>query len=430
MFCTERLVWGGLRIVSTIILASPLLVAQTQNPPPAGEVHALTRRMEALEAQLAATNAELQAIKAEQAKQVSPSGSAAVLPENENESSEASVSTEAAATERLQLGGIHLRVFGDVRLEGSDTRRDKTSFRMDDLDVFLNSRLSDKLSALTDVNFHFGGEFTAIPIIDRILLRYEHSQNFGFEVGRFHTGIGYSNDAFHQGRWLLTTVNRPFFLEFSGEAGILPDRMTGISANGDIPSGRLGLKYLAEVGSAETQRNLFSNDDQFIDENNGLGINLALIAKPGRWPGFQAGFSFYRDRMSPVTSQGIALSPIGQQIYAAHALYQNTSFQFLNEVILVRHELRNGSRVVFDSPAFYSLLSRSFGAVRPFLRYQYFNASNNEPIYSDLGRRNGPSAGIRYDFSEYADFKAQYDHMDDNNRKPSNGGQLQIDFTF
>jgi hypothetical protein len=386
--------------------------------------------MEALEAQLAATNAELRAIKTEQAKPASPSASETAPPENENKSSETSVSAEAAATERLKLGGIHVRVFGDVRLQGSDTLGDKTSFRMDDLDVFLNSRISDKLSALTDVNFHFGDEFTAIPIIDRILLRYEETQNFGFEVGRFHTGIGYSNDAFHQGRWLLTTVDRPFFLEFSGEAGILPDRMTGVSASGDIPSGPVGLSYLAQFGSTETRRNLFANEAQFIDEDNGLGINLGLIARPGRWPGFQAGFSFYRDRMSPVTSQGIALSPIGQQIYAAHVLYQNASFQFLNEVILVRHELRNGSGVVFDSPAFYSLLSRRFGAVRPYLRYQYFNASNNEPIYSDLGRRNGPSVGIRYNFSEYADLKAQYDHIDDGNREPANGGQLQIDFTF
>ena len=77
----------------------------------------------------------------------------------------------------------------------------------------------------------------------------KHSQNFGFQVGRFHTGIGYANDAFHQGRWLFTTVDRPFFLEFSGEAGILPDRMVGVSASGDIPSGSLGLKYLVEVGN-------------------------------------------------------------------------------------------------------------------------------------------------------------------------------------
>jgi hypothetical protein len=430
MSSTERFVFGGLRIFVAIILTSPLLSAQTQNPPSAVDADALIHRMEVLEAQLAATNAELQAIKAEQAKQGTQSGSETVPAENENKSAEASVSTEATATERLKLGGIHVRVFGDVRLEGSDTPGDKPSFRMDDLDIFLNSRLSDKLSALTDVNFHFGDEFTAIPIIDRILLRYEQTQNFGFEVGRFHTGIGYSNDAFHQGRWLLTTVDRPFFLEFSGEGGILPDRMTGISANGDIPSGRLGLRYLAEVGSTETRRNLFSNEDQFIDENNSLGINLGLIAKPSRWPGFQAGFSFYRDRMSPVTSQGIALSPIGQQIYAVHVLYQNASFQFLNEAIMVRHEIRNGSGVAYDSPALYSLLSRRFGVVRPYVRYQYFNASDNEPIYSDLGRRNGPSVGIRYDFSEYADLKAQYDHVDDVNRTPTNGGQLQIDFTF
>jgi hypothetical protein len=430
MFRTKRLSLGGLRVVFALILTSPLAGAQAQNPPSAGQMSALAQRIEALEAQLAATNAELQAIKAEQAKQESQSEKEAALAADETRSGPATPSTETSATERLKLGGVHVRLFGDVRLQGSDAKGGKTSFAMDDLDLFLNTRLSDELSALTDVNFHFADDFTAIPIIDRILLRYERTQNFGFEIGRFHTGIGYSNDAFHQGRWLLTTVDRPFFLEFSGEAGILPDRMTGVSASGDIPSGPLGLKYIAEFGSTATQRTLFSNEDQFIDENNGLGINLSLIVRPVRWSRFQAGFSFYRDRMSPVTSAGVALAPIGQQIYAAHALYQNPGFQFLNEVLLVRHEFRDGSGIVFDSPAFYSLLSKRFGVVRPFLRYQYFNASNNEPIFSDLGRRNGPAAGIRYDFSEKADFKAQYDHVEDRNRAATNGAQLQMDFTF
>jgi hypothetical protein len=428
MFWNKRLVLVG--VWATLALILPLADGQTQTPTPEQAVNALAQRIEALEAQLAATNAELQAIKAEQARQSSLGWNEAALQANENKSPEAAATTESSATDRLKLGNIHIRVFGDVRLQGSDAQGDKTSFRMDDLDVFLNGRLSDKLSALTDVNFHFGLEFAAIPIIDRILLRYEHTQNFGFEMGRFHTGIGYSNDAFHQGRWLLTTVDRPFFLEFSGEAGILPDRMTGISTSGDIPSGPLGLKYLAEFGSTETRRNLFANENQFIDENNSLGINVGLIARPNRWPGFQAGFSFYRDRISPVTSQEIALSPISQQIFAAHALYQNTNFQFLNEVLFVRHQLRDGSGDVFDTPAFYSLLSQRFGVVRPYFRYQYVNASNHEPIYSDLGRRNGPSAGIRYDFSENADFKAQYDHIDDRNRQSTNGAQLQIDFTF
>jgi hypothetical protein len=428
MGCTNKFILKEPRVVVLImILASSLAAGQTQGSPSTDPVNVLTQRISALEAQLAATNAELQSIKAEQAKL---GGSQAALPEHESQSPEAGAATESATTERLQLAGIHMRVFGDVRLAGSDAPGDQTSFRMDDLDVFLNARLSDRLSALTDVNFHFGDEFTAIPIIDRLLLHYEESQNFGFEIGRFHTGIGYANDAFHQGRWLLTTVDRPFFLEFSGEAGILPDRMVGVSIGGDIPSGPFGLKYLAEVGSTETRRNLFSNEDQYIDENNGLGTNLAVLARPGRWPGFQAGFSFYHDHISPVTSAGNSLPPIGQQIYAAHALYQNTGFQFLNEVLLVRPELRNGSGVVFDSPAFYNLISYRWGVLRPYFRYQYFNASDNEPIYSDLGRRNGPSLGIRYDFSEYADFKAQYDHVDDRNRPATNGAQLQIDFTF
>jgi len=85
---------------------------------------------------------------------------------------------------------------------------------------------------------------------------------------------------------------------------------------------------------------------------------------------------------------------------------------------------------VFRTPAFYSLLSKRFGVVRPYIRYQYINAANNEPLYSDLARINGPSTGIRYDFSESAAFKAQYDHIYNSGQGATNGAQLQIDFSF
>lgn len=398
----------------------------------------LLNRVELLEQQLATTNAklsstlaELQAVKAELEQNSNAStGSTPRLASEVAVANPIALSNSEHRPDGVNLAGIHVRVFGDVRLQDTDAKRDKPAFRMDDLDLFFNARLSDQLTALSDVNFHFEDTFVVEPIVDRILLKYQYNEHLAASIGRFHTGIGYFNDAFHQGRWLATTEDRPAFLEFSGEGGILPDRMVGLSFAGSIPSGALGLNYIAQAGSTATQRVLITTEEDYIDDNEGLGFNLALIAKPRSLPGLQAGFSFFRDHMSPVTSAGVALPTLEQQIYAAHVLYHAPDFEFLNEVLLVRHALQNGSGVRFRTPAFYSLVSRRFGEVRPYLRYQYINASDVEPLFSDLRRRSGPSLGIRYDFEENAAFKAQYDRIQNRGRDDTNGIQLQVDFAF
>ncbi|MGA8763167.1 MAG: hypothetical protein WB562_09905 [Candidatus Sulfotelmatobacter sp.] len=419
------------------IVTTRLVSAQVQAPAPPADAASLLKRVELLEQQLAATNtqlaatiAELQAVKAGPVKNPDASLGSTSTPAPEDAANQVAASNSDRGPGAINLAGIHVRVFGDVRLQGTDAKGDKPAFRMDDLDLFFNARLSDQFSALTDVNFHFKDNFSVNPIIDRILLKYQYNENLAASIGRFHTGIGYFNDAFHQGRWLATAVDRPLFLEFSGEGGILPDRMVGLSFAGSMPSGALGLNYLAQVGSTGTQRVLITDEEDFIDEGEGLGFNLGLIAKPRSLPGLQAGFSFFRDRMSPVTSGGDALPNLEQEIYAAHALYQTPRFEFLNEVLLVRHALQDGSGLTFRTPAFYSLLSRRFGVVRPYVRYQYINASDHEPLFSDLRRRNGPSLGIRYDFNENAAFKAQYDRIQSRGQDATNGIQLQVDFMF
>jgi len=70
------------------------------------------------------------------------------------------------------------------------------------------------------------------------------------------------------------------------------------------------------------------------------------------------------------------------------------------------------------------------GKTRPYFRYEYVNAGKTEPVLNTVGRRNGPSFGVRYDFSDYAAFKAQYDRIDGRTGKGVNGLTLQLAFTF
>jgi hypothetical protein len=55
----------------------------------------------------------------------------------------------------------------------------------------------------------------------------------------------------------------------------------------------------------------------------------------------------------------------------------------LNEALLDRHASA-GSSTTFNTPGFYTQISRQFAIYRPYFRYQYVNAANNEPVFPDV----------------------------------------------
>src|SRR5207247_10157642 len=58
-----------------------------------------------------------------------------------------------------------------------------------------------------------------------------------------------------------TTIDRPFIFAFEDEGGILPVHNVGLSASGQIPSGRLGLRYIAEIGNGRTSRSPLRSEE-------------------------------------------------------------------------------------------------------------------------------------------------------------------------
>jgi hypothetical protein len=158
--------------------------------------------------------------------------------------------------------------------------------------------------------------------------------------------------------------------------------------------------------------------------------------------GLQIGSSYYHDQISNNTldaNTGAQVAPppgapplsarYGQTIVNAYAVYVAHGIEFLNEGFLIRHALIGGS-LHFDTPAFYTQFAKQLGQWRPFVRYQYVNASPNNLIYNDVGLRFGPSFGARYDLNSYMAFTAQLDHTARRGLPNLDGLQLQWAFTF
>lgn len=329
---------------------------------------------------------------------------------------------------------LKLNIFGDVGAQGYNHQPD--TFLFGSLDLFMTARLSDKVSALGEVLFIADNDNTITPDVERLLLTYRQNDYFKASIGRYHSWVGYYNTAFNYGEYLETTTDRPFVYAFDDQGGVLPMQEVGINFTGKIPSGKLGLNYVLELGNgAGVPGTEAAQNNQ--DANNSKSVNGGLFLRPEKISGLQLGFSVRHDNRSlpgpPAVSETIA---------TVHAVFINSKYEILNEGVLVRHVEPTGP--VFTTTAFYTQWSRAFHDWRPYFRYQYFNAPNNDPVYvfaspndyappaatGFVGRLNGPSVGVRYDFTAHSAVKLQYDRISLRGFDTVNGLTSQIAFTF
>ena len=328
--------------------------------------------------------------------------------------------------------GVKLRMFGDVGYEATNQKGVTNSFSVGTLDLFMTGTLTDRVSVLGEVLFTPLRDNSFGVDVERLLLQYKHNDYFNFAIGRYHTSIGYYNTAFHQGAWFQTAIDRPFMYAFDDRGGYLPLQEVGVTINGQIPSGSLGLNYVAEMGNGRAH--LLGSDpaQNFRDTNNGKSLNFALYSRPSWLPGLQTGFSIYHDHLT--FSDNLNHDKL---ISTAYVVFTNSNYEFLNEVMLVRHtNTQLGAPGVFHTPGFYTQFSRQFGKYRPYFRYSYVNAGVAEPIYGDpadgpiVGRRNGLTFGLRYDLNDHAAFKLQYHRLSERGQESFNLLETQFSFAF
>jgi hypothetical protein len=365
-------------------------------------------------------------------------------------------STPPPETPELHIfRGIQWRGFGEVDYKVLNQRAAELgtygftpgsagNFYTGDFDLFLASHLSEKTSVLAEIDFEEQDAQSFKVDLRRMLFKYDLNDHVRLSFGRNQTYIGYYNWAFRSASWLQTTADRPLVMEYATDGGILPTQAVGVFATGTIPSGKLGLNYVAEYGSSDTIRPDINGDGMLNDENNGNYANLGFFLTPDRFPGLRIGGSVYHDQISDLVSMPLGVT-IGTQpsnstyppeserwnqtIVNGHVVYVSHGIEFLNECFLIRHAPIGGGEI-FHTPAFYSQFSRKFGPLRPFVRYQYVNASLENPIYDDVGLRYGPSFGVRYDPNDYIALKAQVDRTARRGLPDLSGLHFQLSGTF
>ena len=174
--------------------------------------------------------------------------------------------------------------------------------------------------------------------LERLMLSYSPNDFFSASVGRYHTGIGYYNTAYHHGTWFQTATGRPLIFSIDGDIGVIPIHTLGVSASGAIPSGSLGLHYVAEFGSGRAGQSSAAVAPQpALNDNNTPSVNLGLCIRPETLDGLQVGVSLYHDRL---TLADTSKAPIGETIGVAHIVYKTDVLELMTEGMLMRHDPR------------------------------------------------------------------------------------------
>lgn len=415
-----------LLFIVIIALSQANAVLQQVSPEPTAAVSSedmkvLLQRLQDLEGQVTTLKAQVNKL-AE--KSGNPPESAVNAPPVPDQGTLQTMSMPGYPGENRSSPRLQLRGYGDVGWNTSDLKASTNSFALGQFNLFITSRLTDKASVLSETVIEADQSTNEFSVdLERLELLYAVSDHLNFQFGRFHTSIGYYNTAYHHSAFMQTALGRPFLFAFEDGGGILPVHSVGMSATGTVSS-KLGLHYIAEIGNGRNPRTNVNPVQNVGDDNNGKAFNLGFFARPALMPGLQFGFSNYHDHVTPPGNANVT-----ENVLAAHVIYQNTRFEFLNEAVLLRHTMQ-GATIAANIPAFYSQASRTFGYYRPYFRYEYLNVPVRDPLYSNVGLLHGPKVGLRYELNDFTAFKIEYGRTMRRGLGPVNSLGTQLAFEF
>ena len=291
----------------------------------------------------------------------------------------------------------------------------------DSPDGFAIGQAVAHLSAALGSSLSAFGEFSATARdseysfeVERLIVKYDFSDRYKLSAGRYHTPIGYWNSAYHHGAWLQTTTSRPEMVKFGSM--ILPIHFVGVLLEGLVPIGGLGLEYKAGFGNGRHSH--ISRGGDAGDVNSDRAWVMQVSAKPQSLYGLNAGIGWYNDEVSLPTGENIR-----ENIWSAHAAWNQRSTQFIVEFIHSTHELATDSSVDGDVNAWYAQfayrLPGRHSAWQPYLRYEHNEIDDSDPLLGLEGLDyEGATLGVRWDFNAHAALKAEY-----RNEKFDEGGR-------
>lgn len=335
---------------------------------------------------------------------------------------------EEAAAPKLEIHG-----FGHVQYDYSqsdwedDTKSDTNHFTNGGVDLFITSRLAEKISFLNETVLEYGTNGTNILDVERALLKYDMEDWLKIAVGRGHTSLGYWNQQFHHGTWLQTTASRPIMYRFEDDGGILPVHYVGLEFGGILEAPGGSLFYASNVANG---RGTIADEVQLIeDDNDSKMMGIQLTYEPGALEGFGVGANFLYDIIPEKANTANRAAEIDEIIYGAHAFYLPDPYELIMEAVVVDHD-NHDTNLTDLTVGGYGQIAYTIEKYKPYFRYDWLRIADRDPFFAGaVVDETSYTLGLRYELSTYNALKFEYRHADKDNEQ-KNEFTAQSSFTF
>lgn len=332
-----------------------------------------------------------------------------------------------------------LNFFGDFSFalySPSDAGHEPT-FTLGDQDFLIRGELGNHLIATTEFSVGFGGQSEASVDLERLHVRWQ-DVHFFVEAGRLHTDIGYWNDAYHHGHWLQPTIERPRWVRFEDEGGLLPIHWVGLSAGARIDAGPGDLRVVMSVGNGrgrivdDIRNGMDYSANKAVHalvEYVGLGARELRVGVSGVYDRIPAQTATYRPALPD--------QPIQEYILGAHLAYPAYPLIVVAEGYLITHTAGDRTYRTYGG---FGLAGYAVGIVTPYFEVSKIAGSGgSDPFFMpDPMLATGSydvldlRPGVRVDISPWAAVKLEYQYTraPHDHDQPTHTGTANVSWGF
>jgi hypothetical protein len=317
---------------------------------------------------------------------------------------------------------VNLTIFGDTAFEINSKEPKKPGFVMGTFDLLFFGEFQN-LVASAEMGFDTAPDGSLVTDLERLFVRWR-TERLVIDAGRTHTELGYWNNAFHHGRWLQTSVDRPRALRFEDDGGILPIHSVGVTARWHVIPGQEQLDLVAAVSNG---RGDIVDDVRVLGDTNLFKAVLLKIETKGFGArDLRVGISGSYDRIAPLPAGGLPAAPdvktrpslpdvaINETILGAYIAYRGPSFTLLTEGFDLIHFASGQS---WNTLSAFALLSYRLGAVIPYVMEEIRSGDiMTDPFFVPdptvpsglLGKFTETTVGLRCEISTWSAIKIEY----------------------
>jgi len=323
--------------------------------------------------------------------------------------------------------GFEFKGFADVTYSRSsidpalDPEGRNGAFALGQFDLFMTQPLEDRLEVLAELVVESEKSGESFIDLERLQISYHFSDTLQLHAGRFHNILGYWNTAYHHAALFHTTIERPEFLEFEDDGGILPVHLVGVWLSGKIAGAPGEIDYGIMAGNGPSLENYDGrytlNPGNVSDKNKNKAVSVNLTFEPsfptGLGLGIFGNFSqvpiLNTALFTPLVDQ-VDQSILGADLFYDYSLNGSSGLELLGEYYLIADKGSESNPGRFVSTAYYVQsgyhLTERF---TPYLRYEQVQIKEGDPYFNALGTTDSNHwiYGLRYSINPSSALKAE-----------------------